>query len=63
MNRSATDQIFCIHQVLEKNGSIMEQHTNFKKAYDWVRTEYGIPKKPVTVVKMCLNKTQSKVYR
>jgi hypothetical protein len=25
-NRSTTDQIFCIHQILEKSGSIMGQY-------------------------------------
>jgi hypothetical protein len=41
-NRSTTDQIFCIRQILEKNGSTMRVHQlfiDFKKAYDSVRGE------------------------
>jgi hypothetical protein len=28
-NRSTTDQIFCIRQILEKNGSTMKQHISY----------------------------------
>jgi hypothetical protein len=28
-NRSATDQIFCIHQILKKNGSTMRQYISY----------------------------------
>jgi hypothetical protein len=28
-NRSTTDQIFCIHQILEKKGSIMRQYSSY----------------------------------
>jgi len=42
-NRSTTDQIFCICQILEKkwkcNGTEHELYVNFKKAYDSVRRE------------------------
>jgi hypothetical protein len=30
-NRSTTDQIFCIHQILEKNGSTMRQYISYSK--------------------------------
>jgi hypothetical protein len=53
-NRSTTDQIFCIRQIL-------------KKAYDSVRREvlynilieFGVPMKVVGLIKMCLNETYS----
>jgi hypothetical protein len=43
---------------------------DFKKAYDSVKREvlynilleFGIPKKPVRLIKMCLNETYSKVH-
>jgi hypothetical protein len=43
-NRSTNDQIFCIHQVLEKkweyNGTVYKLFIDFSKAYDSVRREY-----------------------
>jgi hypothetical protein len=43
LNRSATDQIFYIHQILEKkwecNGTVHQLFIDFKKAYDAVRRE------------------------
>ena len=57
-NRSTTDHIFCIHQVLEKkweyNEEVHQLFIDFKKAYDSVRREilykilieFGIPRKP-----------------
>ena len=56
-NRSTTDQIFCIHQILEKkweyNEAMLQLFIDFKKAYDSVRREvlcnilieFGIPMK------------------
>jgi hypothetical protein len=42
-NRSTTDQIFCIHQILEKkweyNETVHQLFVDFKKAYDSVRRE------------------------
>jgi hypothetical protein len=42
-NRSTTDQIFCIRQILynkwEYNVTVHQLYTDFKKAYDSVRTE------------------------
>jgi hypothetical protein len=43
---------------------------DFRKAYDSVKREvlynilleFGIPKKPVRLIKMCLNETYSKVH-
>jgi hypothetical protein len=72
-NRSATDQIFYIHQILEKkweyNGTVHQLFIDFKKAYDSVRrdvlynilNEFGIPRKLVGLIKMCLNETYSRV--
>ena len=40
-NRSATDHIFCILQILEKiweyNEAVIHLFTDFKKAYDSIR--------------------------
>jgi hypothetical protein len=72
-NRSTMDQIFYIQQILEKkweyNGTVHQLFIDFKKAYDSVKTEvlynilleFGIPKKLVRLIKMCLNETYSKV--
>jgi hypothetical protein len=72
-NRSTTDQIFCILQILAKkwecNKMVHQLFIDFKKAYDSVRwevlynilIEYGIPVKLVRLIKMCLNETYSKV--
>jgi hypothetical protein len=72
-NRSTTDQIFCICQILEKkweyNETVHQLFINFKKAYDSVRREVlynilielGVPMKLVRLIKMCLNETYSKV--
>jgi hypothetical protein len=42
-NRSTTDHIFCIHQILEKkweyNETVHQLFTDFNKAYDSVRRE------------------------
>jgi hypothetical protein len=68
-----TDQILYIRQVLEKkweyNGTIHQLFIDFKKAYDSVRgeilynilIEFGIPKKLVGRIQMCLNETYSTV--
>jgi hypothetical protein len=73
-NRSTTDQIFYIWQILEKKweykGMIHQLFIDFKKAYDSIKREvlynilleFGIPKKLVRLIKMCLNETYSKVY-
>jgi sorting nexin-29 len=70
-NRSTTDQIFYIWQILEKkweyNGTIYQLFVDFKKAYNSVRrevlynilTEFGIPRKLGGLIKMCLNVTYS----
>jgi hypothetical protein len=72
-NRSTNDQIFYVRQILEKkweyNGKLHQLFIDFKKAYDSVKREvlynilleYGIPKKLVRLIKMCLNETYSKV--
>jgi hypothetical protein len=68
-NRSTTDQIFYIRQILEKkweyNGTVHQLFIDFKNAYDSVRREvlynilieFGIPRKLVGLIKMCLNET------
>jgi hypothetical protein len=72
-NRSTTDHIFCIRQILEKkwehNEAVHQFFIDFKKAYDSVRREalynilieFGIPKKLSRLIKMCLNETYSRV--
>jgi hypothetical protein len=64
-----TDQIFCIHQILEKkweyNETVYQLFIDIKKAYDSVRREvlysilieFGVPMKLVTFIKMYLNQT------
>jgi hypothetical protein len=68
-NRSTTDQIFYIRQILEKkweyNGTVHQLFIDFKKAYDSVKTEVlynillqsGVPKKLDRLIKICLNET------
>jgi sorting nexin-29 len=72
-NRSTTDQIFYIRQMLEKkweyNGTVHQLFIDFKKAYDSVRREalysnlieFELPRKLVGLFKMCLNETYSTV--
>jgi hypothetical protein len=69
-----TDQIFYIWQIMEKkweyNGTVHQLFIDFKKAYDSVRREvlynilieFGIPRKLVGIIKMCLNETYSTVH-
>jgi hypothetical protein len=71
-NRSTTDQIFYIRQILEKkweyNGTVHQLFIDFKSAYDSIKREvlynilleFGIPKKLVRLIKICLNETYSK---
>jgi hypothetical protein len=66
-NRSTTDQIFCNRQILEKkseyNGTAYQLFIDFKKDSDSVRREvlciilieFGIPRKLIGLIKMCLN--------
>jgi hypothetical protein len=73
-NRSTTDQIFYTRQILEKkweyNGTVHQLFIDFKKAYDSVRREvlynilieFGIPRKLVGLIKMCLNETYITVH-
>jgi hypothetical protein len=72
-NRSATDQIFYIQQILEKKweyyGTVRQLFIDFKKAYVSVTREVlysiliesGIPRKLVGLIKMRLNETYSAV--
>jgi hypothetical protein len=67
------DQIFYIQQIrdkkLEYNGTVHQLFLDFKKAYDSVKRkvvhnillEFGIHKKLLRLIKMCLNETYSKV--
>jgi hypothetical protein len=71
-NKSTTDQIFYIHQLLEKkweyNGTVHQLFIDFNEAYDSVRREvlynilieFGIPRKLVGIIKMSFNYTYSK---
>jgi hypothetical protein len=71
--RSVTDEIFYIRQILEKKweciGVVHQLFINFKKACDSVRRkvlykiliEFGIPRKPDGLIKMCLNESDSTV--
>jgi sorting nexin-29 len=73
-NRATMDHIFYIQQVLEKkweyNGMVHQLFIDFKRSYDSIKREvlynilleFGIPKKLVRLIKMCLNETYSKVY-
>jgi len=72
-NRSTIDHKFCIRQILEKkweyNEEVYPLCIDFKKAYDSVRREvfykilieFGIPRKLVRLVKMCLTEIYSRV--
>jgi hypothetical protein len=72
-NRSTTGQIFYIRQILEKkweyNSTVHQLHRDFKKAYDLLRKvvlyniliRFGIPRKLVELIKMCLNETYNRV--
>ena len=72
-NRSTTDHLFGIHQMLEKkweyNEAVHQLFIDFKKAYNSVRREvfynihmeFGIPKKLIRLIKMCLTETYSRV--
>jgi hypothetical protein len=74
-NRSTTEQIFYIRQILERkwkyNGTVHQLFLDFKKAYNSVRREVlyniliesGIPRELVVLIKMCLNETYSTVCR
>jgi hypothetical protein len=66
---STTDQIFCIHQILEKkweyNKTVHQLFVDFKKVYGSVRREvlynilkeFGVSTKLVRLIKMCLDTT------
>ena len=72
-NRSTADHIFYICQIVEKkweyNEAVHQLFIDFKKAYDSVRREvlynilieFGISKKLVSLIKMCLTETYSRV--
>jgi hypothetical protein len=73
LNRSTTDKIFSIHQILEKkwvcNETVHQLVIDLKKAYGLVRREvlysifieFGVPMKLLRLIKMCLNEMYSKV--
>jgi hypothetical protein len=73
-NISVISQIFYIHHILKKkcehNGTIHQLFIDFKRAYDSVKREilynilleFGIPKRLVKLIKMCLNETYRKVH-
>jgi hypothetical protein len=69
-----TDQILYIWQILEKkweyNGTVHQLFVGFKKAYNSARREvlynilieFGIRRKLVVLIQMCLNETYSTVH-
>jgi hypothetical protein len=73
LNRSTTDHMFCIRQILKKkwrhNEMVLKLFIDFKKAYDSVRkkvlynilTEFVIPTKLFRLIEMCLNASYIKV--
>jgi hypothetical protein len=73
-NRSTTYHIFGIRQTIEKrreyNEAVHQLFIDFKKAYDSVRREilynflikFGIPRKLVRLIKLCLTETYSRVW-
>jgi hypothetical protein len=69
-NRSSTYRIFYIRQILEKNGTVQQLFTDFKKACVPVKKEilynilleFGIRKKLVSLIKICLNESYSKIH-
>jgi hypothetical protein len=58
-----------IQKKLEYNGTVHQLFINFKKAYNSVKREvlynilleFGIPKKLVRLIKVCLNEIYSKI--
>jgi hypothetical protein len=65
-NRSTIDKIFYIHQILQKkleDKEIVHQLlVDFKKAYGYnILTGFGVPMRLVRLIKMCVNKTYTKV--
>ena len=72
-NRSTTDHIFCIRQILEHkweyNEAVHQHFIGFKKPYNSVRREvvynilieFRIPMTLVRLIKMCLTETYSRV--
>jgi len=72
-NRSTTDHVFCIRQILEKkceyNEAVHQLFIDFTKAYYSVRKEvlynilieFDIPMTLVRLIKMCLNETNNRV--
>ncbi|KAJ4444213.1 hypothetical protein ANN_06004 [Periplaneta americana] len=68
-NRSTIDQIFCIRQILEKKweykGTVHQLFIDFKNVkrevlYN-ILIEFGIPKKLVRLIKMCLSEPYGRV--
>ena len=71
--RSTMDPVFCIRQILEKKwefgNDVYQLFIDFKKAYDSIKREklynimleFGIPKKLVRLVRVCMSDTFSRV--
>ena len=78
VNSDATGQLLIIYSAFDKylrkkweyNEAVHQLFVDFKKAYDSVRREvlynflieFGIPKKLVRLIKMCLTETYSRVW-
>jgi len=73
-NRSNTDHIFCVHQILENKWEckevVFQLLIDYKKSCDSVRREvllnilieFGVHTKMVRLMKMCLDETYSGVW-
>jgi hypothetical protein len=71
-NRLTTDNILCIRQLHEKkweyNEAVLQLFIHIKEAFDSIGKEvaynilieFGIPMKPVRLIKMCRNETYSR---
>jgi hypothetical protein len=63
-------ETLCHHTFVMKLTTVHQLFTDFKKAYDSVKREvlynflleFGMPKKLVRLIKMCLNETYNKVH-
>jgi hypothetical protein len=67
-NRSTTDHIFCILQILERkwkyNEALHQLFISCKKAFDSVRREvlYNLIEFGIPLTKLCVNETYSRVH-